>query len=157
MVEQWKDFDYGYQVSNLGRIKKLKLKRKNIEKIKNGTKRVYSARYLSFMMEGQWLYVHIIVAQNFVTNKKPGVYTSIKHLNGNFTDNRAENLKWVHPQVISNKRKLSEKKLHTEEKTYRIKYKYEVLINKNNFEHNIGVFDSLEEARYAAIRFEKRY
>ena len=157
MVEQWKDFDHGYQVSNFGRIKKLKLKRKNIEKIKKGTKRVYSARYLSFMMEGQWLYVHIIVAQNFVINKKPGTYTAIKHLNGNLTDNRAKNLEWVHSKVISSKRKVPEKKVNVQEKTYRIKYKYEVLINKNNYEHNIGVFNSLEEARYAATRFEKNY
>lgn len=105
--EIWKDIDgYNglYQVSNLGRVKSLEKKclsrngkyRVNKEKIL----KLYTNSKDGYIRVGLWknnkhhsFTLHKIVAQTFIDNydNKP----CIDHINGDRTDNRVENLRWV--------------------------------------------------------------
>ena len=96
----------------------------------------------------------MLVAHAFVNNPNPTLFTAIKHINGNTIDNRAENLQWVHPSSIATKRPFAKKQTGLPKDKYVIRHKFEVLTTaKNGYEINLGVFDSLEEAKEAAKRF----
>lgn len=154
--EEWKEFCHGYLVSNLGNIRKLKLKRKNLELNKTGFKRVPSARYLSLMIKNKWYYVHKIVAAMFVENKNPAMFTAILHLNGNMLDNRAENLAWVHPTMLTTEVKRNVRKVKEKEsKDVIIKLRYEVIVGNTQVGlKNLGLFKSMEEASTAVKRWK---
>ena len=47
---------------------------------------------------------HILIAQQFVENPDPEVYTMVDHINHNRSDNRIENLRWVSVRMNSNNR-----------------------------------------------------
>lgn len=150
---RWKEFMPGYHVSDSGLIKKLKLKRKNKEQIKTGTKRTYEAKYLTLMLNKRWYYVHKIVAQVFVRNPNPSLYTEILHINGNTQDNRASNLKWVHVSSIPKQRAYGQHiKPESAKNKYRIRYKYEILLSGSG--KSLGVYDSIDHARDMLKRLE---
>ena len=105
--EIWRDIEgYNglYQISNLGRVKSLEKKCLS----KNGKYRINKEKILKlytnskdgYIRVGLWknnkhhsFTLHKIVAQTFIDNydNKP----CIDHINGDRTDNRVENLRWV--------------------------------------------------------------
>ena len=101
MSEIWKDipgFEGMYQVSNLGRVKRLPLGKQypsrqthnNIRKvhIKNG----YYQVNLSKGNRVKWFGVHRLVALAFIPN--PNKFPCVNHKDENKMNNNAENLEW---------------------------------------------------------------
>lgn len=50
---------------------------------------------LYIILDGQKLYVDILVAETFVYNPDPTVYTEVEHIDGNMFNNAASNLRWI--------------------------------------------------------------
>jgi hypothetical protein len=81
-----------YKVSNKGRVKSVKNIKPRILKASRSV-RGHLQVHLRHMSLVKSLKVHRLVADAFVPPSKEG-YTCVKHINGDKTDNRAENLKW---------------------------------------------------------------
>ena len=89
-METWRKIEerQNYSVSNLGQVRNDKTGR--ILKLHKGT-----SGYYQVMMGRKTvpLYVHRLVANAFIDN--PDNLPQVDHINGNKTDNRVENLRWV--------------------------------------------------------------
>lgn len=103
--EIWKDiigFEQYYQVSNLGRVRS-----KDRIVITPKTSYFKKGRILIPSLDGKGnylfvglhvnnkvklIYIHRLVAQNFIPN--PHNYKQVNHINENKKDNRADNLEW---------------------------------------------------------------
>lgn len=107
-METWADiagFEGCYQVSDAGRVRSLD----RFIVCKRGTKRFYQGKVLQLKVDRygysvvmlrkrtlnirKSVTVHRLVAETFITN--PEEKPTINHINGNKTDNRAENLEWA--------------------------------------------------------------
>lgn len=102
--EEWKDienYEGLYQVSNLGRVKSLKMysngKYVNREKILKPT-RINKKGYLSVQLQkeqkGKRYLVHRLVAKAFVENDDPINKKYINHIDENIANNTYSNLEW---------------------------------------------------------------
>jgi len=90
MDEEWKEF-FGYQVSNLGKVIGLR----GQELKPHPTSKGYLRVLLTIGKRVKWHRVHRLVAELYLTNNSPKVQNQIDHINGDKTDNRASNLRWV--------------------------------------------------------------
>lgn len=112
MLEIWKDikrYKGKYQISNLGRVKRLSRKitskyfilkigrDRTVEKIlvnvKNGTG--YVSVNLGDGVKMKMFSIHRLVAEHFIENKNEK--SQVNHKNGIKDDNNIENLEWVTP------------------------------------------------------------
>lgn len=104
-MEIWKDikgFEGLYQVSSLGRIKKMpkttitkkgeKTTKEYIMKLETG-KNGYIMTGIRKDNRRHHLYVARIVAENFIDN--PECKREVNHINGDKSDNSVSNLEWV--------------------------------------------------------------
>lgn len=103
--EIWKDiegYEGLYQVSNLGRVKRMRFinKNTNIEKERIKSQKIRKDGYLEVALykngKGKYIQVHRLVAKSFIPNPKK--LPQVNHRNGIKTDNRVENLEWVTPK-----------------------------------------------------------
>jgi hypothetical protein len=122
-MEVWKDIpDYegGYQVSDLGRVKSLVRYRVPKDKILRAQPNRYGHTFVSLYTEGleNQLYVHKLVAEIFMGHITDGTTKKvIDHINEVQGDNRLENL-----QIITHKENIQKHfKLKKYESTERIK------------------------------------
>lgn len=96
MSESWKDisgYEGLYQVSDMGRVKSLKFGREKILKpqLLCGCKYLAVGLYKGNKCSTKT--IHRLVAMSFIDN--PEQKPQIDHINGNRTDNRSDNLRWV--------------------------------------------------------------
>ena len=97
-MEEWRDikgFEGLYQVSNLGRVKKLNYRGKeNREKILKGVpdKDGYLRIHLHKYNKSKTKRIHRLVAECFIEN--PNNYPMINHIDENKQNNNVENLEW---------------------------------------------------------------
>jgi len=96
MEEIWKIITYSpeYQVSNLGNIKNIKKNKKlniNYERLKKTNTRARVS--LKVDNKRKEYYLHRVVAEHFIDN--PNNLIEVNHKNGDFYDNKANNLEWI--------------------------------------------------------------
>lgn len=113
MEEIWKEikgFEGYYAISNLGRVKSLERIQRNghrcQERIlliqpnkKNGHLQILLHRDMSYKM----FYVKRLVAEYFVENPNPSVYTLVKQIDEDKSNCRADNLEWTDKVTKSKK------------------------------------------------------
>lgn len=109
MNEEWKvavfrnvETNIEYQISSYGRLMNMGSPQPNGGHTKPKILKPQMNRlgYLEFRIKGKHCKIHQIVADTFITN--PNNYSDIDHINGNKTDNRVSNLRWVTHKENSN-------------------------------------------------------
>jgi hypothetical protein len=165
MIEQWRfviGYEGLYQVSNIGNVRRLKDESDKLLKL------TLNQGYLRVNLCKNNLQnrrtVHSLVAESFLGHKPEGTKTIVKHINGNKTDNRVENLKIVTMSSLTKgirkksnkeKSKFSSKYrgVYIANRTYKGKtYKYIVAtIQINNKRKFLGSFTTEEKAAQAYL------
>ena len=146
--EIWKDvpnYDGLYQVSNLGRVRRID--NKKLLKV-SFRKKGYSVCVLFSNKRAKTFYIHQLVAMAFLEHKPCGMKLVVDHINNIKTDNRLENL-----QIITNRQNLSKDKVGTSKFTgvswnnHAKKWLSQIRINKKSI--NLGYFDKEIDAHLA--------
>lgn len=100
-AEEWrpiKDYEGRYEVSNLGRVRSFLIDQWRTPqqgRILSLTQREEGYKYVQMYADNgkrKSFLLHRLVAQAFIPN--PHNYYKIKHIDGDVTNNRADNLKW---------------------------------------------------------------
>lgn len=93
-LKQFRDFPYF--CSKDGKIYRTK-KDKTIKNKPLSPSIVHGYQYVNLYKEGKQygFNVHTIVAECFINNPNPKIYTEVDHINRNRLDNNIQNLRWV--------------------------------------------------------------
>lgn len=157
--EIWKDiagYDGLYQVSNMGNIKSLRGKKQTI--LKNIVSMGYCQTNLCKNSKCNTIRIHRLVAQAFIINKYNKPF--INHINGDKSDNRAENLEWcTHNENVQHAYKLGLNKNYCENH-YNAKLTNNDVIeilNSKMKQRDIAKKYSVNERIISAIKRGKRY
>lgn len=140
MEEIWVKYKENYEVSNLGKIKHLKLNR-----ITSGTKGI---NYLLININGKTKPVHQVVAECFLNHTPCGLKIVVDHIDNNKLNNRVDNL-----QLISHRENTSkdrENKLGLNGVAI-CKNKFIAQINYNGKKIHLGLFNNKEDANKSYI------
>jgi YHS domain-containing protein len=147
-MEIWKDipnYEGCYQVSNLGRLKSLKMNKETI--LKGG---ISSTGYLKFCLilnrKTKYYSMHQLVAMAFLNHKPCGYKLVVNHKNFNRLDNRLENL-----EVITHRENTNRKHIKSKSKYVGVQWssninKYRAVILINGKDKILGQFDDEKEA-----------
>jgi len=95
----------------------------------------------------QTIYLHKLIAETFLIDKKVGNKDLVGAENGNKLDCRLENICWRSRAVASRKRKTSSKTGYTG--VYKENSRYRAVISVNRKSIHIGMFETAEEAALA--------
>ncbi len=147
-MENWKDikgYEGHYQVSDLGRVKSMKLGRERILSNRFG------GRYYKVTLCKNGLtkdkYIHILVAEEFLNHKGGNKSIVVDHINNDRLDNKLKNL-----QVITQRENIS-KNCNGSSKFYGVrkgyKNKWYSQIRVGNKSTHLGSFDTEERASIA--------
>lgn len=122
--ERWERIKgaWDYEISNLGRL------RKGQRRLLNGS--ISRDGYIQVNIKGKLTTIHRLVAEAFVPN--PDGKELVDYIDGNRSNNRADNLRWVTPKENSNN--IHRKKLLKEQAEKR-------LVGKEINEHLKCIFD----------------
>ena len=103
-MEIWKyikGFDNLYQISNYGRIKSF---HNNDVNIINGYITKYGYKVITLRNKNKLSikFIHRLVAEYFIDNLNPTIYTSVNHKDENKLNNKFDNLEWCTPKYNCN-------------------------------------------------------
>lgn len=104
MTESWAEIEgvKGYYISTRGRVLSINYRMTGKERIMKQSTNTRGLKVVN--IRGTVYLIHQLVAKAFVFN--PNGYTDVYHINGDPTDNRADNLEWAYRN--SNKKKQEE-------------------------------------------------
>ena len=145
-MEEWRDiegFEDHYQVSNLGNVRNIKSRLSKSEKVYKPQLLKTGYMAVNLWQDGTYNFrrVHRLVAQAFIPNPEGKPF--INHIDGDKTNNRADNLEWVTKE--ENERHARETGLHDED----MKRRRIPVIAINDVTGQIERFDSMLEASKA--------
>ena len=161
-TEIWKDiprYEKLYMVSNLGNVKTLKYKGRNIVKqLKKGIGRGgYFKVVLSKNKKIKTYQIHQLVAMAFLNHTPCGHKIVVDHINNINTDNRVENLQLTSPRKNSTKDRINRTSKYTGVSKDKSSFRSKIVF-KGKLIH-LGRFKSEEEAskyyQNALIAIEK--
>jgi len=95
MMEVWREFAKGYDISNLGRVRSRRTRRTKILKTVRNSK-----GYVQIGTSGCGRFlVSRLVAKMFVPNPRPDIFNQVDHINRDKTNNSWLNLRWLSGQL----------------------------------------------------------